>query len=58
MEHDEARRRVRIIQMVALVTLMCILCALALAAYAHGRGKIAFNTAQLVFAEEESAACR
>ena len=46
-------RRTRIVRIVALATVLCAICALAIAVYSRGRGRVTFNTAQLVFAREE-----
>lgn len=51
MERYEAKRRGRIAAVVALVTLLCVLCAL-LVTLTGGQGRVAFNTAQLVWAGE------
>ena len=57
MQHDSIERRTRIVRIVALVTVLCAICALAIAVYSRGRGRVTFNTAQLVFAGEADAIC-
>lgn len=51
MEQNEAHRRGRIALMVALITVLCALCALIMV-LAREDGRVAFNTARLVWAEE------
>ncbi len=51
MEQNEAQRRGRIAMIVALVTVLCALCALAVV-LTRDEGRVAFNTARLVWAEE------
>ena len=57
MERYEAKRRGRIAATMALVTLMCVLCAL-MVALTRGQGRVAFNTARLVWAGEAERAWR
>ena len=57
MERYEAKRRGRIAATVALVTLMCVLCAL-MVALTRGQGRVALNTARLVWAGEAECAWR
>lgn len=57
MERYEAKRRGRIAATVALVTLMCVLCAL-MVALTRGQGRVAFNTARLVWVGEAERAWR
>lgn len=56
MQHDSIERRTRIVRIVALATVLCAICALAIAVYS--RGRVTFNTAQLVFAREEDVVCQ
>ena len=58
MDKNRADRRTRIAQIVAMITVLCAICALALAVCARGRERVAFNTAQLVFAGEGERAWR
>ena len=51
MEQNEAQRRGKIAMIVALVTVLCALCALAVV-MTRDEGRVAFNTARLVWAEE------
>lgn len=57
MERDEARRRGQIATLVALVTLLCVLCAL-MVVLTGSQGRVAFDTARLVWAGEAGAAWR
>ena len=58
MQHDSIERRTRIVRIVALATVLCAICALAIAVYSRWRGRVTFNTAQLVFAREEDVVCQ
>lgn len=57
MERDEARRRGQIATLVALVTLLCVLCAL-MVVLTGSQGRVAFDTARLVWAGEAGATWR